>query len=56
MAVPVPQGAVQLDVDWITTGDVVMGRLVSLMTLGYIVILFLVERKLVRAPAAPRVS
>ncbi len=49
MAVPVPQGAVQLDVDWITTGDVIMGRLLSIMSLGYIAILFLVERKLARA-------
>jgi hypothetical protein len=46
MAVPVPQGAVQLDVDWITTGDVIMGRLISIMSLGYIIVLFLVERKL----------
>ena len=46
MAVPVPQGAVQLDIDWITTGDVIMGRLLSIMSLGYIIILFLVERKL----------
>jgi hypothetical protein len=50
MAVPVPQGAVQLDIDWITTGDVIMGRLLSIMSLGYIIILFLVERKL--APPA----
>jgi hypothetical protein len=46
MAVPVPQGAVQLDVDWITTGDVVMGRLLSVMSLGYIAALCLIERKL----------
>jgi hypothetical protein len=59
MAVPVPQGALQLDVDWITTGDVVMGRLISLMSLGYITILWLVERKLSaarRSNAKPRVS
>lgn len=59
MAVPVPQGAVQLDVDWITTGDVVMGRLLSLMSLGYIAVLYLVERKLNaarRSKAKPRVS
>jgi hypothetical protein len=49
MAVPVPQGAVQLDVDWITTGDVIMGRLLSIMSLGYVTILFLVERKLTGA-------
>ena len=46
MAVPVPQGSVRLDVDWITTGDVVMGRLLSLMSLGYLTVLFLIERKL----------
>jgi len=28
------------------TGDVVMGRMVSLMSLGYLVIVFLIERKL----------
>ena len=46
MAVPVPEGSVRLDVDWITTGDVVMGRLLSLMSLGYFTVLFLIERKL----------
>ncbi len=46
MAVPVPQGPVQLDVDWTITGDVVMGRMVSLMSLGYLVVVFLIERKL----------
>ncbi len=63
MAVPVPQGAVQLDVDWITTGDVIMGRLLSIMSLGYLIVLFLVERKLTKRTEAepgvesePRVS
>ncbi|HMG85150.1 MAG TPA: hypothetical protein VK574_05380 [Terracidiphilus sp.] len=59
MAVPVPQGAVQLDVDWITTGDVVMGRLVSLMSFGYLIVLCLIERKLngaLRSKSEPRVS
>ncbi len=63
MAVPVPKGAVQLDVDWITTGDVIMGRLLSIMSLGYIAVLFLIERKLARRAGAtagvgsePRVS
>ena len=46
MAVPVPEGSVRLDVDWTTTGDVVMGRLLSLMSLGYFTVLFLIERKL----------
>jgi hypothetical protein len=52
MAVPVPKGAVQLDIDWITTGDVIMGRLISIMSLGYLIVLFLIERKLARRPAA----
>ncbi len=57
MAVPVPQGAVQLDVDWITTGDVIMGRLLSIMSLGYLIVLFLVERKLApRAQSKPSVG
>jgi hypothetical protein len=57
MAVPVPQGAVQLDVDWVTTGDVIMGRLISLMSLGYLIVLFLIERKLApRAVAKPGVG
>jgi len=46
MAVPVPQGSVRLNVDWTTTADVVMGRLISLMSLGYFTVLFLIERKL----------
>lgn len=54
MAVPVPQGPVQVDVDWMITGDVVMGRLVSLMSLGYLVIVFLIERKLNSAATQAR--
>jgi hypothetical protein len=59
MAVPVPQGPVRLDVDWTITGDVVMGRLLSLMSLGYLTVLCLMERKLNAAQkvkAEPRVS
>jgi hypothetical protein len=59
MAVPVPQGPVQIQVDWTTTGDAVMGRLVSLMSLGYLTVLYLIERKLAagrRVKAEPRVS
>ena len=58
MAVPVPQGPVQVDVDWTTTGDVVMGRLLSLMSLGCITVLCLIERKLAArgVKAEPRVS
>ena len=54
MAVPVPQGPVQVDVDWVITGDVVMGRMVSLMSLGYLVIVFLIERKLNSATTLAR--
>jgi hypothetical protein len=59
ITVPVPQGPVRLDVDWTITGDVVMGRMISLMSLGYLAIVFLIERKLNaarRVKGAPRVS
>jgi hypothetical protein len=56
MAVPVPQGPVQVDVDWMITGDVVMGRMVSLMSLGYLFIVFLIERKLNSAETLSRSS
>jgi hypothetical protein len=59
MAVPVPQGPVQLNVDWTITGDVVMGRLLSLISLGCIGILYLIERKLnavQKVKAEPRLS
>ena len=35
----------QLDVDWITTGDVIMGRLLSIMSLGYLIVLFFSRAK-----------
>ena len=58
LAVPVSQGRLRLDVDWTTTGDAVMGRLLSLMSLGYITVLCLIERKLAArgVKAEPRVS
>jgi hypothetical protein len=59
MAVPVPKGPVQLNVDWTITGDVVMGRLLSLISLGCIGVLCLIERKLnavQEVKAEPRVS
>ena len=59
MVVPVPQGSVQLNVDWTITGDVVMGRLLSLISLGCIGVLYLVERKLnavQKVKAEPRLS
>jgi len=52
MAVPVPQGAVDLTVDWITTGDVISGRWLSLLALLLLSAVFLLERKLSR----PRLS
>jgi hypothetical protein len=59
MAVPVPQGPVQLNVDWTITGDVVMGRLLSLISLGCIGVLYLIERKLKavqKVESEPRLS
>jgi hypothetical protein len=59
MAVPVPQGPVRLNVDWTITGDVVMGRLLSLISLGCIGVLYLIERKLnavQKVKAEPRLS
>jgi len=56
MAVPVSQGPVQLDVDWTITGDVVMGRMISLMSLGYLVVLLLIERKLATPESSTRTS
>ncbi len=50
MAVPVPQGKVQVSFDWTTTGDVVAGRLVSRVALLLVTGLYLFERKLSRAP------
>jgi hypothetical protein len=46
IVVPVPRGPVHLSVDWTITGDVVMGRLLSLISLGCIGVLYLIERKL----------
>ena len=52
MAVPVPQGVVDLTVDWTTTADVVAGRWVSALALLLLAVLYLLERKLSR----PRLS
>ena len=59
MVVPVPEGPVRVDVDWTITGDVIMGRLLSLISFGCITVLCLIERKLAsarRVNAEPRVS
>lgn len=48
MAVPVPQGNVQVAVDWTTTGDVVAGRWVSGAALLLLTGLYAFERKRLR--------
>jgi hypothetical protein len=45
MAVPVPQGPVDLRVDWSTTPDVLAGRWLSALAALLLVGLFFVERK-----------
>ena len=52
MAVPVPQGPVQLTADWTTTPDVVAGRWLSALALALITALCLLERSFSR----PRLS
>jgi hypothetical protein len=49
MAVPVPQGKVQVSVDWTTTSDVVAGRWVSAVALLLVTGLYLFERKRLQA-------
>jgi hypothetical protein len=49
MAVPVPQGKVQVSVDWTTTGDVVAGRWVSASALLLLTGLYSFERKRLRS-------
>lgn len=49
MAVPVPQGKVQVSVDWTTTSDVVAGRWVSAAALLLLIGLYSFERKRLRA-------
>jgi hypothetical protein len=51
IAVPVPQGAVDLAVDWTTTPDVIAGRWVSAMALLLLIAVGLLERR----PSQPRV-
>ena len=52
IAVPVPQGPVKLTVDWTTTGDVILGRWLSLLGLALLAALFWMERKF----SSPRLS
>ncbi len=57
VAVPVPKGPINLTVDWITTGDVIAGRCLSLVTLALLTCLCLLERGLpLRRRARPRLS
>jgi hypothetical protein len=49
MAVPVPRGRVELAADWTTTPDVIAGRVISLVSLGLITVLWLLQRRRVRA-------
>ncbi len=52
IAVPVPQGPVDLTADWITTGDVIAGRCVSGLAVLLLLALGLLERRL----SLPRLS
>ncbi|HLY18882.1 MAG TPA: 6-pyruvoyl-tetrahydropterin synthase-related protein [Bryobacteraceae bacterium] len=49
MAVPVPRGPVELTADWTTTPDVLVGRVVSSVALALITLLWLLERRRIRA-------
>lgn len=49
IAVPVPQGPVDLTVDWITTPDIVAGRCLSLLALLLFTALYALERRLTRS-------
>lgn len=48
MAVPVPQGSVDLKVDWVSTEDVIVGRWLSVLSLLLLTTLCFLERKLSR--------
>ena len=52
MAVPVPEGPVDLRVDWTTTSDAIAGRWLSVLALLLLTVLWFLERKLAR----PRLS
>jgi hypothetical protein len=52
MVVPVPQGPVNLTVDWTTTPDVIAGRCVSVVALLGLIALGLLENKLMRPESA----
>jgi hypothetical protein len=46
IAVPVPQGPIDLQVDWTTTGDVIAGHWLSGLSLIWLIALALLERRL----------
>jgi hypothetical protein len=52
IAVPVPQGPVELTVDWSTTPDAVAGRCVSAFAVLLLITLGLLERRLSRSKIA----
>ena len=52
LAVPVPQGPVELTVDWTTTSDVLAGRWLSALAILALIILCFIERRFTR----PRLS
>jgi hypothetical protein len=52
MAIPVPQGNVNLTVDWTITPDVIAGRWISALAVLLLTALFLLERRINR----PRLS
>jgi len=45
MAVPVPEGRINIAADWTTTGDVLTARLVSLAALALTAVLWLPTRR-----------
>ncbi len=45
MAVPVPQGQVDVSIDWTTTRDVVLGRILSMVSLLLVTTLWLLDRR-----------
>jgi hypothetical protein len=55
IAVPIPQGQVDLAVDWTTTTDVVAGRWLSALAVLLLTALWLLERKLKKS-SQPRLS
>jgi hypothetical protein len=55
IAVPIPQGSVDLAVDWTTTPDHILGRWLSALAVLLLTTLWLLERKL-RKSCQPRLS